>query len=58
MNAKMADLWRTRHLFCTDEPASIESLDEARFVLTDHAGHGHTCKQFHAALRRASEVTA
>ncbi|WP_433560625.1 hypothetical protein ACQP1O_23395 [Nocardia sp. CA-151230] len=59
MNAATRDLWLELHRFCADDPASIESLDEARFVLSDHAEHGPTCKQFHAALRRASgEVTA
>jgi hypothetical protein len=31
-------------------------LDEARFVLGEHAGHGGGCLQYLEALRRASQV--
>jgi hypothetical protein len=51
------DLWRDRHRYCADTP-SLDSLDEARYILGEHAGHGPGCSQFLAALRRTSEVLA
>jgi hypothetical protein len=51
------DLWRSRHRFCTMESAPM-SVEEARFVLLEHSGHGGGCLQFAAALRRISEVPA
>jgi hypothetical protein len=53
---KIRDLWRQRHRFCADSPEEIVDLDEARFVLGDHAGHGGSCLQFQAALKRTSVV--
>ncbi|OXR42554.1 hypothetical protein B7C42_05331 [Nocardia cerradoensis] len=44
--------------FCEDCLAPIDSLEEARRVLTFHAGHGARCPQYLAALSWASEVTA
>ncbi len=48
--------WDFAHRFCQDDPGVIESLDEARRVLTVHAEHDGTCLQYLAALSRASEV--
>lgn len=56
MNAATRELWRSSHRFCTDTPPPIESLDQARAVLDDHAGHDETCLQLHAALDHVSEV--
>lgn len=53
----MKDLWHQRHRFCNDESV-IEDYDEARFVLTVHAGHGGECRQSAAALRRTSTPMA
>jgi hypothetical protein len=55
---KVADIdrWRNIHQPCTDDPGPINDLDEARFVLGEHAGHGGRCLQYLGALRRASEV--
>ncbi|QIS21101.1 hypothetical protein [Nocardia terpenica] len=55
MNTATVDLWRLRHQFCEDEPPPITDLNEARFVLGEHAGHGPDCLQYFAALARASE---
>jgi hypothetical protein len=42
------DLWRIQHRDCTaDVPPT--SLEQARFVLGDHAGHGPRCLQCLAA---------
>lgn len=49
-----AEMWRNLHRFCHDTPSPIAGLTEARFVLTEHAGHGPACRQFAAALRRAT----
>ena len=57
MNPKVIDRWRCIHRFCNDE-TPFASLDEARYVLAQHAGHGPTCLQFLGALTRASEVAA
>lgn len=46
------------HRFCEDCLAPINSLEEARRVLTVHADHGARCPQYLAALSWASEVTA
>lgn len=51
-----SDLWNERHRFCADTPPPITGLDEARYVLSVHAGHG--CNQYFAAMRRASEPIA
>jgi hypothetical protein len=51
------DLWRERHRFCADLPSAM-TLDEARFVLGEHAAHGPVCSQYLGALQRSSEVTA
>jgi hypothetical protein len=40
--------WRVQHLHCLDESAP-SSLDEARYVLASHSGHGPTCLQYLAA---------
>lgn len=50
------DLWRDRHRFCTDIPDPIDDLDEARFVLDQHTGHGPGCPRYLTALTRASAV--
>jgi hypothetical protein len=57
-SAYARELWTGRHRFCNDDPGPIATLDEARFVLTSHAGHGPDCLQYHAAMARASEVAA
>jgi hypothetical protein len=57
MRAADIDRWRNMHRFCNDEPGEIVGLDEARFVLNEHGGHGPTCRQFLCALSRTSEVT-
>ncbi|AHH20746.1 hypothetical protein NONO_c59700 [Nocardia nova SH22a] len=49
------DIWRERHRFCGDTPSDM-SLDEARFILNEHSGHGPACSQFLAALERGSAV--
>ncbi|MEG8181625.1 hypothetical protein [Nocardia terpenica] len=54
MNAATIDLWRLRHQFCRDTPPPIIDLDEARFVLSEHAGHEPDCRQYFAGLARAS----
>lgn len=56
--AATRELWRTIHRFCTDTPPPIDSLDHARAVLDDHAGHDETCLQLQAALQRATGVVA
>jgi hypothetical protein len=53
-----ADRWRSIHQNCADTPGPITSLEQARYVLTLHAGHGGGCRQYLAALRRTSEVCA
>jgi hypothetical protein len=53
----LKDIWNLRHQYCEDE-VPIDDLDEARFVLTVHAGHGSHCRQYLTALKRASTVTA
>ncbi len=50
--------WDIIHRFCQDNPGEITDLDEARRVLTTHAEHGPECRQYLAALSRASEVAA
>lgn len=50
------DLWRMRHRFCNDESGPM-SLDEARVVLGQHAGHGG-CRQYLDALKSVSAVMA
>lgn len=49
-----AQIWDNLHRFCTDDPGEIKSLDEARYILTRHSGHGPECLQYLAALNRAS----
>jgi hypothetical protein len=58
MTAIIADVdrWQLIHRYCADEPGPITSLDEARYVLSQHAGHGADCLQYLAAQCRASEV--
>ncbi|MFJ4653821.1 hypothetical protein ACIP5Y_21350 [Nocardia sp. NPDC088792] len=56
-DARLKDLWGHRHRYCHDASLPM-GLDEARFVLTAHAGHGHECLQFAAAMARCSEVSA
>ncbi|MCM6778005.1 hypothetical protein NDR87_31080 [Nocardia sp. CDC159] len=48
------DIWAERHRFCDDTPPPIASLDEARYVLTIHAGHDGHCRQYAAAMARAT----
>lgn len=55
MNAATVDLWRLRHQYCRDEPPPIIELDEARFVLGEHAGYGPDRLQYSVAMARASE---
>jgi hypothetical protein len=52
----LKDLWQVGHRFCADDPGPIDSLDEARFILTTHSGHGSHCRQYLAAQKRASVV--
>lgn len=52
------NVWRERHRICEDSPQPIDSLDEARTVLSEHAGHGPGCQQYLAALSRTSTVHA
>lgn len=52
----MLQRWDAIHRFCTDDPGMIGSLEEARRVLTIHAGHGTGCLQYLAALSRTSAV--
>lgn len=47
------DSWRSIHQYCTDEILP-RSLNEARFVLSEHSAHGGGCLQFLAALNYAS----
>jgi hypothetical protein len=54
VSARLKGLWRESHRFCTDMPAPIQSLDEARVVLDQHAGHD--CAHFQAAMQRATGV--
>lgn len=51
-------IWHERHRFCADTPTPIDDLAEAQAVLSQHAGHGGTCLQYAAAMKRASEVAA
>lgn len=48
--------WDIVHRFCEDDPGPIRSFEEARRVLTIHAGHGARCLQYVAALSRTSTV--
>lgn len=51
MNAaviRSRERWALQHQFCADEPR-ISSIDQARYVLAVHAGHGPTCMQTLAA---------
>ncbi|MGV9542259.1 hypothetical protein [Nocardia beijingensis] len=50
-----ANIVRIRHRICGESPGEI-SLDVARMILTQHAGHGDDCLQFLGALKRASRV--
>lgn len=56
--AHQREQWDIIHRFCDDCPTPIASLEEARRVLTVHAGHGPGCQQYLAALSRVSEVMA
>jgi hypothetical protein len=50
-----ANIVRIRHHVCGEQPGEL-SLDVARIILTQHAGHGEHCLQFLGALKRASMV--
>jgi hypothetical protein len=49
------DLWRALHRDCAADPGP-PTVDQARFVLTLHAGHGGHCHQYLGALFRISVV--
>lgn len=49
---RLLDLWRLRHMFCTDTPPPMP-LAEALYVQKTHDGHGSACLQFAAAQRDA-----
>ncbi|WP_406269538.1 hypothetical protein OH799_26820 [Nocardia sp. NBC_00881] len=50
-----AEVVRIRHRVCGEHPGEI-SLDVAKIILSQHAGHGEHCLQFLGALNRASVV--
>jgi hypothetical protein len=41
--------WAIQHADCTIEPY-LMSLEQARFILTTHVGHGGTCMEYLAAM--------
>lgn len=53
-SAETLQRWDIIHRVCADEPGPINDLNEARRVLTTHAGHG--CPQYIAALGSVSSV--
>ncbi|MCC3327396.1 hypothetical protein [Nocardia abscessus] len=50
-----AAIVRIRHRVCSEQPGDL-SLDVAKIILTQHAGHGAECLQFLGALERVSVV--
>lgn len=54
----LKDIWDIRHRYCEDTPASIDDLDEARYVATTHGGHGGHCLQYSAASRTIAVAAA
>lgn len=47
--AQSRELWRAKHMFCTDETPP-GSITEARYVIDVHAAHGPNCLQYWAAI--------
>ncbi|WP_029899502.1 hypothetical protein [Nocardia brasiliensis] len=37
--------WADRHRFCGDDVDFPDGLDEARYILATHDGHGMSCLQ-------------
>lgn len=52
--AQQIQQWDILHRVCENDPGEIDALDEARLVLTLHAGHGPECLQYLAGLARTS----
>ncbi|WP_406266572.1 hypothetical protein OH799_20515 [Nocardia sp. NBC_00881] len=49
------DRWEIEHRDCTVQPIVMD-FERARFVLSKHAGHRPTCKQYVAALGHVSSI--
>lgn len=49
------DRWEIEHRDCGVQPVLTDPV-RARFVLSKHAGHGPTCKQYVAALGLVSSI--
>lgn len=49
------DRWESEHRDCLVQPTVMDPL-RATFVLSKHAGHGPTCKQYIAALGCVSSI--
>jgi hypothetical protein len=58
MTTTEAALWSRMHQYCLDEAPAITTLDQARFVLSQHRDHEPGCKQYLAALQYTSVVMA
>lgn len=49
ITSALKDQWAQQHSDCDGNPPPMP-LEEARCVLTAHAGHGSECRQFATAL--------